>query len=166
MARKMIMNIPGQMDMFTYLAELPTQKQVEDAENVLNDKVKSFKSKKEEIISAADEYLKKGERLVSLAKEKYEKMVSRLSFSSVEKKLYQLNVKSYEHYELVPKIASTVIRPLLRKLSTYDDSDEAYKLLKQLSGDVDITIFLTKELNKVSFPKEGVSIFKLKFLFK
>lgn len=145
MARR-VMDIPGQMDIFTYMAELPTIEQLKEAENVL-----SFTSKKEEILSAADEYLKKGERLTSLAREKYAKMVSRLSFSATEKKLFNLNVKSYKNFKLVPKIASGVMRPLLRKLTTYDESDEAYKLIKQLV-DFDITI---EEVGSVAYENRG-----------
>ncbi len=144
MAKKMTWDIPGQMDLFTLLEEI---KKEEAKAPVV------FASRKEEILSAADEYLQKGERLTSLARERYERMVKKLSFSEVEKKLYQLNAKSYKHYHLIPKIAAVVIRPLLKGLTACDDTDDNMKMLRQLTG-ADITI---EQVDSVEFAGSSAS---------
>lgn len=143
MAKKIDWSIDGQIDMFSYLADMPTKKQKEEAANVLAAPI-SFSERKKAILDSAEEYLKKGERLTSLAKDRFGIMLERLSFSATEEKLFSINVPVYSlSSHLVPKIATTVVRPLLKKLTTCDKEDKALEILKSLI-DYDI------ELEKIS----------------
>jgi len=135
MAKVKDWTVTGQLNLFEYMAEMPTKTQLKKAENVL-----AFKDRKDKILSDADEYLKRGERLTSLAKEKYEQMIKHYALSDIEEKLFSINLKGYSiSYEVVPKIATTIVRPLLRSLTTFDENDEALKTLKALV-DYDISI--------------------------
>lgn len=138
MAKKISFQIPGQIDLFGYMEELRnTIKKEEEARNVLANGA----SRKETILQSVEEYLDKGERLTSLARDRYGNMLKALSFTEVQQKLYSINVTGYDlENKLVPKIATTVVRPLLRSLTTYDEEDEALTILKSLiSDDIRIT---------------------------
>ena len=139
MAKKTCWDVKGQINLFTYMAEMPTPEQKAKAKNVLSEPI-SFADKKAKILSSADEYLKKGERLTTLAKERFGEMVKHLSFSEVEEKLFNIKLNSYDiTSSLVPKIATTVVRPLLKALTTFDENDDALKTLKSLVDyDIDI----------------------------
>lgn len=139
MVKKLKLNIEGQINLFSYMADMPTNKQKEEAANVLAAST-SFSDRKKAIMDSADEYLKKGERLTSLAKDRFGALVKRLSFSATEEKLFSINVPVYNiSSHIVPKIATTVVRPLLKMLSTCDKEDEAFEILKSLI-DYDIAI--------------------------
>jgi len=141
MAKRNTWAIEGQLDLFEYMASLPTLEQLKAAENVQSEPI-SFSDKKAQILSSVEEYLQKGERLTTLAKERFGEMVKQLSFSEVEEKLFNIKVNGYSVNEhLVPKIATTVIRPLLKSLTTFDENDKAYQMIKSL---VDYDIELRK----------------------
>ena len=140
MAKKFTWDVEGQLDLFEYMKSLPTPEQKKSAENVLSNKPLSFSEKKAAILSSAKEYLEKGERLTTLAKERFGEMVKFLSFSEAEEKLFNIKVNSYSiEGTLVPKIATTVVRPLLRQLTTFDKEDKALSTLKSMI-DYDISI--------------------------
>lgn len=139
MAKAKSWAIEGQLNLFDYLAELPTIEQKKQAENVLSKPI-SFSDKKAQILSSAEEYLQKGERLTTLAKERFGEMVKLLSFSEIEEKLFNIKVNHYSvSDDLVPKIATTVIRPLLKALTTCDENDKALQAIKSLV-DYDVEI--------------------------
>ncbi|WP_294240707.1 hypothetical protein [Pseudobutyrivibrio sp.] len=141
MAKQNTWAIEGQFDIFEYMASFPTIEQQKKAESVLSGPV-SFSDIKTKILSSAEEYLKKGERLTTLAKERFGEMIKELSFSDVEEKLFNIKVSSYSVSGcLVPKIATTVIRPLLKTLTTCDGDDNSLKMIKSLVDyDVDIKL--------------------------
>lgn len=148
MARKAILSIEGQIDLFEYMASLPTMEQQKAAKNVLKEPV-SFSDRKAQILSSAEEYLQKGERLTTLAKERFGEMIKQLTFSEAEEKLFNIKVNGYSVKEhLVPKIATTVVRPILKSLTTFDENDKALEVIKSLVDyDVDIKpVDLTGEL--------------------
>ncbi|WP_026653543.1 LPD1 domain-containing protein [Butyrivibrio proteoclasticus] len=134
MAKKIDWTIEGQINLFTYFDEIQeAMKKEEAAKNVLAKKPISFKSRKEKILQSADEYLKKGERLTTLAKERYGEMMKELSFSDIEEKLFSIKVNGYDiSSTLVPKIATTVVRPILKSTADYSDESNAIKMLKSV----------------------------------
>ncbi len=58
----------------------------------------------------ADSYLLKGERLVSLAKEKFKKVLGGLEFSSFEEMLYGVKVKKDGYIEAISKLMRLILR--------------------------------------------------------
>ena len=161
MARKAL-DIPGQINLFTYMEEIAEElKKQEEAKNVL-----TFATKKEEILSKAEEYLQKGERLTSLAKDKYARLVKRLSFTEIEKKLFAVKANKYGTYQLIPKIATTVVRPLLKQLTTCDDADEAYKMIKELVSDYDISLEMVDDEDYAYSYVSAINVCKYKLKAK
>ncbi len=134
MAKRINWEMEGQLSIFSFMEQFPTDAQKKDAENVLAAPVASFSEKKAAIMESAEEYLKKGERLTTLARERFGEMLKLFTFSELEEKLYSINVSSYRVSSMIPKIATTVVRPLLKKITSFDDNDEALKMLKQLAG--------------------------------
>ncbi len=130
MAKTKDFQIPGQMELFSYMEEIKNLIQKEECcKNV----IAAGAARKESILGSVQEYLDKGERLTTLARSRYGNMMKALSFTDVQQKLYSINVNGYDlENNLVPKIATNVIRPLLRSLTTYDENDEAIKILKSL----------------------------------
>lgn len=161
MAKKSCWDIEGQMDLFSYMAEMPTKEQKKAARNVLSEPI-SFADKKAKILSSAEEYLKKGERLTTLAKERFGEMVKLLTFSETEEKLYNIKVNDYDiKSSLVPKIATTVVRPLLKALTSFDENDEALKTLKALV-DYDIDIRRVYVDGELAYMDRCGAVYKLK----
>lgn len=92
---------------------------------------------KAKILLKADEYLQKGEKLISLAKENFKKIVNKSEISNFEKILYDIELKG----DLINTIAIKVIRPILRQSQIVDGklSDTALaELLSFLSFNVEI----------------------------
>ncbi len=139
MSKKMNLGIAGQMNIFSFLANMPTIKETTQEKTALVSPL-NYSGRREAILSSADEYLKKGERLTTLAREKYGRIIEALSFSDVEEKLFSVNLSGTDMYKnYVPKIATTVVRPLLKSLTSCDENDESLKILKSLVDyDIDI----------------------------
>ncbi len=67
-------------------------------------------SVKEAIVNSAESYLQKGERLLSLAKERYNDIIRDLEISSFEESLYSPDLKKLCVEEAVIKLVRTVLR--------------------------------------------------------
>ena len=80
-----------------------------------------------------EDYLQKGERLLSLAREKFKKVVGRIQLSDAEEKIFATTyAESGSLYDLASKIARTFTRPLLKAVTKLDD-DYATKLIQEVS---------------------------------
>lgn len=124
--------IPGQISLFDYLKEKAKASVV------------SFASAKERVFASVEEYLKRGEILSTLARERFERVLKLYTFNEVEERIYQLKAPNGDlTYRFIPELAKQIVRPLLRKLSTFDENDEAYQILLKLV-DVKVTIEAAK----------------------
>ena len=80
------------------------------------------------------DYLQKGERLISLAKEKFRKQLSKITLSDAEEKIFQaLPAETDTLRDIAGKIARTFTRPMLKAMETYHD-EYAQKLLAEING--------------------------------
>lgn len=78
-------------------------------------------------------YLKKEERITSLAKERFRKELADITFSSVEEKLYSLDLgKCDTSHAYVGCIAKRVIRPILRDMESPYEEDKNFQLVLDL----------------------------------
>lgn len=73
---------------------------------------------KSKILLNADDYLLRGEKLVSLAKEHFKELVNKTKITEFEKLLYGVEPKDGD---LCQAIAAKVIRPILRQAKIIDD---------------------------------------------
>ncbi len=100
---KRFQDFPGQIDLFDYLKSLEEE----------------------------DDYLSKGERLTTLARERFQRLMDRLSFTKLEETIFSTKLPTYTSpTEIVTILAKNVVRPLLRAMTTFDEKDEAYMELK------------------------------------
>lgn len=88
------------------------------------------------VLSGSDDteaYLKKEERITSLAKERFRKELADITFSSVEEKLYSLDLgKCDTSHAYVGCIAKRVIRPILRNMESPYEEDKNFQLVLDL----------------------------------
>lgn len=115
---------PGQISILEYLEEM--------AKN-------TFATAKERVIASVQDYLQRGEILSSLAREKFERVLKKYSLSEMEEKIFAQTSPSYDIDGTLKGIANSVVRPLLRAIEVYEESDEAYKTLLSLM-DFDVTL--------------------------
>ncbi len=88
----------------------------------------------------AEDYLSKGERLTTLARQRFEKMMDKLSFSDLEKKIFSTKIPEFaDPQRFVDILSKSVVRPLVKAMTTFDESDEAYMSLKGVV-DFDFTL--------------------------
>ena len=127
--------IPGQITLFEFLEEMAKAT------------VTSFESAKERILASAEEYLQKGEYLTTLAKERFERVMKNYTYSEIEEKIFSL--PSPSSYTFEKELIKGVVRPLLRAIKTFDETDENYVLLKSLV-DVEIDIFQPTSMNPLA----------------
>lgn len=80
-----------------------------------------------------DDYLQKGERLLTLAREKFKNVVGKIQLSDSEEKIFSSSfLESDSLYDIAGKIARIYTRPLLRAITQIDDAYAA-KLIEAVS---------------------------------
>lgn len=80
-------------------------------------------SSKDKILQNAEEYLLKGERLFTLAKEKFEKECKNFSMSHIEEELYSLDFKDTKYTNSVIEVLQKFVRKVLRGATSSEDAD-------------------------------------------
>ena len=138
--------IPGQISIFDYLEERAKTVTV------------SFATAKERVIASLEEYLQKGEYLTSLAKERFERIMRGYTLSEIEEKIFSLPSPETDYCGCMKALAKSVVRPLLRSIKDFDDSDKNYMLLKSLV-DVEIELFRPE----LKGPKRVGAVWQLTF---
>jgi len=84
-------------------------------------------------VPSNEDYLQKGERLLTLAREKFKKVVGKIQLSDAEEKIFASTyAETDSFYDLASKIARIFTRPLLKAVTQLDD-DYAMKLIKEVS---------------------------------
>lgn len=82
---------------------------------------------------AFEDYLQKGERLLSLAREKFTKVVGKIQLSDMEEKIFASAFSESDSlYDIASRIARTFTRPLLKSIVQLDDI-YATKLIEAVS---------------------------------
>lgn len=128
MKKVMQQQIPGQVTLNDLLAEL-----AQKAQQVTKKTVTEFASAKERVMESAEDYLQKGERLTSLAREKFERVLKTYAFGKTEQELYSIDIPSIGRSEkFVADIAKKVVRPLLRQMQTFAPDEPAMQELDAL----------------------------------
>ena len=152
MKKDMQAQIPGQLTIDEMLLEFAKAKEVmvSKAKEVVASSVTEFSSAKERVLSSAEDYLKKGERLTSMAREKFERILKGYSFDKIEESLYKLEVPDvYKREKFVDEIAKKVVRPLLRDMTDGSEEDASVKALRRL---IDIPFSLKRvEKERVNY---------------
>ena len=93
---------------------------------------------KTKILLKADDYLQRGEKLMSLAKEHFKELVGKVKITDFEKLLYEVEAKDGD---LLKTVTTKVIRPILRQAQIADEElrDAALaELLSFLCFDVEL----------------------------
>jgi len=80
-------------------------------------------SNKDKILQNAEEYLLKGKRLFSLAKEKFEKECKNISMSHIEEQLYSLDFEDANYTNSVIEVLQKFVRKVLRNAASSEDKD-------------------------------------------
>lgn len=102
--------------------------------NLLNfrDSFECFLNVIDEMSDDAESYLEKGERIISLAKEKYKSFLKKHQITDADELLYSVPVSENGGWETTcENIAKKVIRPLVSSCKDFKDERE-YAILKEL----------------------------------
>lgn len=82
--------------------------------------------------ASPESYLKKGERLMTLARDRFKKEIEKLSLSEYEKKLFSIPFPERNLFALVQAISQKVIRPMLKGEEEYAPEGEVMKFLRSV----------------------------------
>lgn len=140
--------VPGQMNLFDILEDFfasrakvkksptPRKRWKRKAKAV----VASVTAKEEAREMKPEDYLKKGEYLLSLAKDRFKKELEQLTLSDYEKKLYSIEIEKYESLQGIVAKMAKVIRTMLKAEVDYDEEGEFMKFLRsQISTPFSLT---------------------------
>lgn len=83
------------------------------------------------VLADSDSYLHKQDRIVSLAREKFLQYSRAVSFTDMEKRLFEVKITAKDDYKkIVSLIARQVVRPLLAAFK--EEGDEAHRMLMEM----------------------------------
>ena len=132
---------PGQVSVWSFFESYDAFRNLYHEDSVVTDAVLSETG----IPGSEESYLVRSERLLSLAKDRYQRFMKGYELSTIEEKIFALEVGSFGNYsQIKDHIAKKVVRPYLCKIEKWDDSDESYKELMSMI-DFDITLRATTE---------------------
>lgn len=133
---KDLMMLPGQMDILSFISSggLVTAEAISSKPKVPCKKVASVKS--------IEDYLQKGERIETLAKEWYKKKKEELSIGSLDEyiaKELQYDF-TYPTWYSLHEALSKVFRGILRKMEKCEEGDPYYGLIRELKTPFELTL--------------------------
>lgn len=125
----------GQVDIYSWLNFdfLPNVESHTDGEEA--------EVKRKEGAADTEDYLKKEEVITNLARQKYEKELSKISISDIEEALFSIKImerlsvnpnfsnSGYQFLEIASSVAKKVIRPIIRKMTSDEDMEPIRTLL-------------------------------------
>lgn len=112
------------LDLLESCANVPLTEFIPPISRSEKNPVKDNKRIIEETLNKGENYLYRGTRLVSIAKQHYEERLSDMSLSDIEKKLFSLELPQNLE-ESVTMISNKVVLPFLRMIETSADAEKS-----------------------------------------
>jgi len=102
---------------------------------------------KDKILQNAEDYLLKGEKLFSLAKERFQKECTDISMSHIEEELYSVDFKDTKYVDSVVQTLQKFVRKVLQRAESEDNAD-LQGLLSLISPEYQAKIVFTSVNNE------------------